>query len=109
MKRSFYFLLLSAVLAGLGMYFVLMAPPRIGYHDDAMRSNRTTEMRNFSLIVYYVFYDEQKSTDRIGTEPYQNFYVRTYALELWVLMAIFAIADGVARRRHADVKNPASG
>ena len=102
MKKEVLIFIPSIIFLWVAMLAVVFLPARIGHHSDSSISSlRTTEMRYPTLTGYYLLTSAQKDgdTERIGTGPYQSFYVRTFALELWAIGGLLLLIEILVLRK----------
>lgn len=78
------------------MFFL---PPRVATHNDNQSTSQFTETRSLTLASYYWSASSQTDTITIGTEPYTEYYVRTYALEPWVLGGMLLAFSTIRKKR----------
>lgn len=83
-------------------WFTFFAPARYGTHGDSLLCGQNSEHETFPTTSTYLLFTQSSNQDNvdIGTCPYQNFIVRTYSLDLWVIAAI----SGLLTYRSMQVK-----
>lgn len=100
-------LIISAIVCLVGAISgAALLPARIGTHSDEVRVdkspiNRSTEARYATLISYYLTASpaSERQDITIGTEPYTNFYARTWAAELWILSGVLMLVGILVRSK----------
>jgi len=87
-------------------WFTFFAPDRYGTHGDSLPCGQNAQRETFLTASTYLLFTQSSNKNNvdIGTCPYQNFTVRTYSLDLWVLAAI----SGLLTYRSMQVKKPNS-
>lgn len=88
LNRYFAVAIACAVIATV---LVVTLPARIGTHGDDQSDELVVAKRSMTVVGYFVSAETDTGQGRyIGTTPYSQFYLRTYAVEVWMLAVVLA-------------------
>ena len=83
-KLAFPGLLLAAIL-----YLFVSPPMRYGTYDDDRQCGDPSGTRHILTLTGYLLFTEpigNTTSLRLGSCPYDQYYAKTYAIELWLLL-----------------------
>lgn len=89
--RSYILVLITIILVAFASWLTFFDHHRYGTHGDGFRCGEAkNKITSYTATKYYLVsqpYNEDEI--EVGACPYDKFSVRTYALEVWILAALF--------------------
>lgn len=107
--KKLFFNLLAGVLIGLAVATAILPPAKYGTHGDGLRCDQNKTLQYRYTFLSYQFMSEplQRTPVRIGTCPYENYYVKSYSLDLWATASVILIINNRKHKKHGP-KAPAA-
>lgn len=96
---------LAGLFIVIALSLAILPATRFGYHGDGKQCGQyQTTLYHPSITSYLLFTQPLSDNDisRIGTCPYEEYYAKTYAIELWVLAGVMVF---IGKRKTNSAKN----
>ena len=100
--KAYHFLFPLAVICIVASFVLAFGSPlRTGFQGDDIGCEEGSPQKTHLMLASYLLFEEPIGEEElnIGTCPYQHYYAKTYALELWVLAGVSVWLGSNSRKR----------